>query len=42
MTRYKTADTSTLKGLKYGEWLKSHGWTIIKTGLYLIWFEKKQ
>lgn len=37
---YRTVDTSTLEGLKQAEWLKEHGWKIIRTGLYLIQFER--
>jgi len=39
--KYKSADTSTLKGLKYAEWLKAHGWIIYSTGLFIIRFYKK-
>jgi len=41
MTQYETVDTSTLKGLKRAEFLKSQGWTIYKTGLFLIYFLKR-
>ncbi len=41
MTQYKTVDTSTLKGLKLAETLKAKGWTIYRTGLFLIYFIKK-
>lgn len=41
MTQYKTIDTSTLKGLKNAERLKSQGWTIYKTGLFLVYFLKR-
>ena len=41
MTQYKRVDTSTLKGLKQAERLKSRGWKIIQTGLFTILFEKK-
>lgn len=40
-TQYKTVDTSTLKGLEQAERLKSQGWTIYRTGLFLIYFCKK-
>lgn len=39
--KYKDVDTRTLKGLKYAEYLKSHGWKIISVGFYNILFEKK-
>ena len=38
--QYETVYTSTLKGLKRAEYLHTHGWKIISTGLYLIQFEK--
>ena len=38
--KYKTVDTTTLKGLKYAEWLKAHGWTIILVSPFNITFEK--
>ncbi len=41
MTLYKTVDTSTLKGLKQAERLHMNGWTIIRSGLYLIQFMRK-
>jgi len=41
MTQYKTVDTSTLKGLEQAERLKANGWTIYKTGLFLIYFLKR-
>jgi hypothetical protein len=37
---YKTVDTSTLKGLKEAEKLHASGWKVIRTGLYLIQFER--
>ena len=40
MTQYKTVDTSTLKGLKQAERLKRQGWTIYRTGLFLVYFSK--
>lgn len=39
--KYRTIDTSTLKGLKQAERLHENGWKIIRTGLFLIWFEKE-
>ena len=38
---YKTIDTSTLKGLKEAERLHQTGWKMIRTGLFLIQFERK-
>jgi hypothetical protein len=39
---YKTVDTSTLEGLKEAERLhQTEGWKIIRTGLFLIQFERK-
>ena len=37
---YKTVDTRTIKGLKYAEYLKAHGWHIISIGFYTLTFEK--
>ena len=37
---YKSVDTSTIKGLKYAEWLKAHGWHIIAIGFNTLTFEK--
>lgn len=39
--KYRTVDTRTLEGLKLAERLKANGWRIIRTGLTLIYFEKK-
>ena len=38
---YRTVDTSTLAGLKTAERLHLAGWRIIRSGLYLIYFERK-
>lgn len=38
--KYKTVDTRTIKGLKYAEWLKAHGWHIIAIGYLTLTFEK--
>jgi hypothetical protein len=38
--KYAIADTSTLEGLKKAEQLKAHGWKIIRTGLFLVQFQK--
>lgn len=40
-TRWRTVDTSTINGLKEAEHLKLCGWTIYRTGLFLITFYKK-
>ena len=37
---YRTVDTSTLKGLKQAERLHMAGWKIIRSGLFLVWFER--
>jgi len=39
--KYKMVDTSTLAGLKQAERLYANGWTITRSGLFLIWFEKR-
>jgi len=39
-TKYRTVDTSTLAGLKLAERLKATGWTIYRTGLFLVYFSK--
>ena len=41
MIKYKTVDTSTLKGLKQAERLKQNGWIIGSVGLFLIQFYKR-
>lgn len=41
MTKYVTADTSTLKGLKRAEWYKARGWTQYSVGLFIVRFYKK-
>ncbi len=38
--KYKTVDTSTLKGLKEAERLHRLGWKIVRAGLFLIYFVK--
>jgi hypothetical protein len=38
--KYKTVDTSTLKGLKQAERLHQNGWKTIFVGLFLIYFSK--
>jgi len=40
-TQYRTVDTSTLQGLKLAECLHRNGWTIARTGLFLIYFYKR-
>lgn len=40
-TQYKTIDTSTLAGLKEAESLKANGWQIVRTGLFLVYFQKR-
>jgi len=42
MTKYRTIDTSTLAGLEQAERLQAHGWKIIKSGLFLVWMEKRE
>ena len=39
--KYKTVDTSTLKGLEKAERLKNNGWTIFSVGLFIIKFYKQ-
>ena len=39
--KYKTIDTSTLKGLEKAERLKNNGWTIFSVGLFIIKFYKQ-
>lgn len=39
--KYRTIDTSTLKGLKLAERLHQNGWKIIRSGLFLIYFERE-
>jgi hypothetical protein len=40
-TEFKTVDTSTLAGLKEAERLKEEGWSIYRTGLFLVYFKRK-
>lgn len=40
-TEYKTVDTSTLKGLKIAERLHANGWIVYRTGLFLVYFQKR-
>ena len=42
MTKYKTVDTSTLKGLKQAETLHNQGWITYRVGLYLVYFYKRE
>lgn len=42
MIEYKTVDTSTLKGLKEAERLKAQGWTMGRTGLFIIQFYRQK
>jgi hypothetical protein len=38
---YRTVDTSTIDGIEKAERLQARGWRIIRTGLYLIQFERE-
>ena len=38
--KYKTVDTSTLEGLRQAERLHNTGWSIVRTGLFLVYFKK--
>jgi hypothetical protein len=38
---YRVVDTSTLEGLKTAERLHASGWRTVRTGLFLIWFERE-
>ena len=38
---YRTVDTSTLTGLRQAERLHAAGWKIIRTGLFLVYFERR-
>lgn len=40
-THYKTADTSTLAGLKAAERLHATGWTCYSVGLFILKFYKR-
>jgi hypothetical protein len=39
--KYRTVDTSTLAGLKAAERLHVSGWRMIRSGIYIVQFEKK-
>lgn len=41
-TEYRTADTSTLEGLKLAERLKAQGWTVYWVGLFLVKFYRRR
>ena len=41
MTKYKSIDTSTLKGLKQAERLHANGWTCYSVGLFILKFYKR-
>lgn len=41
MAQYKTVDTSTLKGLQQAERLVASGWRVVRSGLFLVWLEKR-
>ena len=41
MTKYKTVDTSTVKGIEAAERLQAQGWTCYGVGLYLLKFYKR-
>lgn len=40
-TEYRTADTSTLAGLKLAERLHTSGWTTVSVGLFRIQFMRR-
>ncbi len=40
-TEYRTVDTSTLEGLKTAERLHASGWKTYRTGLFLVYFQKR-
>jgi hypothetical protein len=39
--KYRTVDTSTLKGLKQAERLRVSGWKMARVGLFTITFYRK-
>ena len=41
MFKYKTIDTSTVKGIEQAEMYQRKGWKIISNGIYTIQFEKE-
>lgn len=42
MTKYKTVDTSTLKGLKQAERLHATGWIMYSVGLFIVKFYRHE
>jgi hypothetical protein len=40
-TEYKTIDTSTIKGIEESEKLLKNGWTIYRSGLFLVYLMKR-
>lgn len=41
MTKYTTADTSTLAGLRRAERLQANGWVCYSVGLFFLKFYKR-
>jgi hypothetical protein len=39
--RYRSVDTSSLKGLRTAERLKANGWTLYSVGLFWLRFYKR-
>ncbi len=40
VTKYVAVDTSTLKGLRKAEWYHAHGYTMYRSGLFMVLFYK--
>jgi hypothetical protein len=40
-TRYRSVDTSTLRGLRAAERLKANGWICYSVGLFILKFYKR-
>lgn len=39
--QYRSVNTHTLKGLQAAERLKARGWIILRSGLFMVYFQKK-
>lgn len=41
LIRYKSVDTSTIAGVEQAEKLRADGWAVVRIGLWIIDFSKK-
>jgi len=38
---YRTVDTSTIAGVEEADRLHANGWTTVRVGLFLIYFQRR-